>query len=105
MAAIRGWKAVSRLVVVVAIVTPSRRRDRPAQPSRADPLSHRGAEIRTRDLTDPNGARYQAALRPADERPDYRTGSSPSPPPSRRAQEAAEALSRPRHAFWGATPI
>ena len=24
----------------------------------------RGAEIRTRDLTDPNGARYQAALRP-----------------------------------------
>jgi hypothetical protein len=27
-------------------------------------LTNRGAEIRTRDLTDPNGARYQAAPRP-----------------------------------------
>ena len=27
-------------------------------------VSNRGARIRTGDLTDPNGARYQAALRP-----------------------------------------
>src|ERR1700686_104072 len=35
-------------------------------------LTNRGAEIRTRDLTDPNGARYQAAPRP-DVRGKYHT--------------------------------
>ncbi len=32
-----------------------------------DPSSNRGARIRTGDLTDPNGARYQAAPRPEEE--------------------------------------
>src|SRR5580704_18161054 len=38
-------------------------------------LFNRGAEIRTRDLTDPNGARYQAAPRP-DERPVSHTATA-----------------------------
>jgi hypothetical protein len=42
------------------LLTLEQQRDRLNQ---ADP-SYRGAEIRTRDLTDPNGARYQAAPRP-----------------------------------------
>ena len=61
--------------------SPKQQRDRR---NRADP-SYRGAEIRTRDLTDPNGARYQAAPRPATA-PDYRTGASGDPPASRLAQ-------------------
>ena len=58
--------------------------------------SHRGAEIRTRDLTDPNGARYQAAPRPGGG--DYRTGGAPRRPvawaASRRAQKASNAIIR-----------
>src|SRR3954447_11866882 len=42
-----------------------RRRPRTAKrPENTGRNAYRGAEIRTRDLTDPNGARYQAAPRP-----------------------------------------
>ena len=56
---------------------------------------HRGAEIRTRDLTDPNGARYQAAPRPG--AGDYRRRES------RRAQYASNATSRRIHAVMAST--
>ena len=36
----------------------------PENPRRTGALEHRGARIRTGDLADPNGARYQAAPRP-----------------------------------------
>src|SRR6059058_4716898 len=39
------------------------RRDR-CRGRAASPASHRGAQIRTGDLSDPNGARYQAAPHP-----------------------------------------
>ncbi len=41
-----------------------RANDQRKRPANADLFWYRGAEIRTRDLTDPNGARYQAAPRP-----------------------------------------
>ena len=39
---------------------------------------YRGAEIRTRDLTDPNGARYQAAPRPEERGLSHRRCARPA---------------------------
>src|SRR6202042_692910 len=50
------------------------------------PMEYRGAEIRTRDLTDPNGARYQAAPRPDARAVSHKLALSPMPVWSPRCQ-------------------
>ena len=68
-------------------------------------LFNRGAEIRTRDLTDPNGARYQAAPRPEEPQVSHTSRSpkahpalrSPGARPRRRPDAEADRLLEPGH--------
>jgi|SRR5580704_8363607 hypothetical protein len=56
--------ASARYCQMNSLTAKTQRSVRPTKSPAFAGLFYRGAEIRTRDLTDPNGARYQAAPRP-----------------------------------------
>jgi len=59
-----GWHKPSRPVRLLCSASPAASRISPLFATIRKPTANRGARIRTGDLADPNGARYQAAPRP-----------------------------------------